>query len=207
MTRILLTAFEPYEPWKSNASWLALVQLTKNLPAELQVTTRLYPVDLDVMKRRISADLQSRYDVILNVGQAPCSSCIQLEEIALNVASGGKSLADKESTVPICESGPAAYVAQLPIRDFASQLRAAGIPARVSHHAGTYLCNAIFYWTCRLIDDLHLDTQCALVHVPLDTSQVLELDSPAPFMPSSMVAEGLKLLMRLATYEESPAIS
>ena len=51
MPRVLLTAFEPYDRWKANASWLALVQLTQHLPDEPQITTRLYPVDFAEMKK------------------------------------------------------------------------------------------------------------------------------------------------------------
>ncbi len=50
MTRVLLTAFEPYDTWKANASWLALVDLTSDLPSQPQVTTRLYPVDFDQLR-------------------------------------------------------------------------------------------------------------------------------------------------------------
>jgi len=39
---VLLTAFEPYDRWKANASWLTLVQLTQNFPEQPKITTRLY---------------------------------------------------------------------------------------------------------------------------------------------------------------------
>jgi pyrrolidone-carboxylate peptidase len=45
MARVLLTAFGPYGSWESNASWLALTELTRELPSLPQVTTRLYPTD------------------------------------------------------------------------------------------------------------------------------------------------------------------
>ena len=83
MPRVLLTAFEPYDRWKSNASWLALVQLTQHLPDEPQITTRLYPVDFAEMKERLAADLSANFDYALHVGQAPGSSRIQLEAIGL----------------------------------------------------------------------------------------------------------------------------
>ena len=69
MPRVLLTAFEPYDRWKANASWLALVELTRNLPEQPQVTTRLYPVDFSEMKERLEADLSAKFDFALHVGQ------------------------------------------------------------------------------------------------------------------------------------------
>jgi len=40
MTSVLITAFEPYDRWKTNASWLALIQMTQNLPEQPEITTR-----------------------------------------------------------------------------------------------------------------------------------------------------------------------
>ena len=45
MPQILLTAFGPYGPFPDNASWLALIELTRDLPDFVSVTTRRYPVD------------------------------------------------------------------------------------------------------------------------------------------------------------------
>lgn len=199
MARILLTAFEPYETWKANASWLALIDLTRQLPANCEITTRLYPVDLESMKEKLVNDLKSNYDFAFHVGQAPKSSCIQLEEMAVNVASPGHSLDDQDASLMVCDSGPEAYRSKLPVRDWAKTLRASGIPARVSFHAGTFLCNAILYWSCRISEDMQLPTRSTFVHVPLDTSQVLDLKDATAFMPSSMVAKALHTLVQLAT--------
>ena len=70
MTRVLLTAFEPYDRWKANASWLALVQITHDLPIAPEITTRLYPVDFGVMKSRLADDLHGNFDYALHLGQA-----------------------------------------------------------------------------------------------------------------------------------------
>ena len=57
MTRALLTAFEPYDRWSDNASWLALVELTRWYEGPLDVTTRRYPVDLVAMSGKLRSDL------------------------------------------------------------------------------------------------------------------------------------------------------
>ena len=41
MPRVLVTAFGPYGGWQENASWLAIVELTRNLPSHPEITTRL----------------------------------------------------------------------------------------------------------------------------------------------------------------------
>src|SRR5215470_12316438 len=156
MPRVLLTAFEPYDRWKANASWLALVHLTQNLPDEPKITTRLYPVDFSVMKERLAADLSSNFDYALHVGQAPGSSRIQLEAIGLNI--GGSSSQSPDQYRPLIAEGPVAYRSELPLADWAVKLRRAGIPAQISYHAGTYLCNATLYWTHHIIEQMALRT-------------------------------------------------
>ena len=153
------------------------------------------------MKAKLSSDLKNQYDFVFHIGQEPKSSCIQLEEFAVNCATAGKTLKDLEAATSVCEAGPPAYRSQLPLPAFAQALREDGIPARVSRHAGTFLCNAILYWSRQLIDDLDLSTKAAFVHIPLETSQVLELDEPTAFMPKSMVVDALKKLLVLANAE------
>lgn len=205
MARILLTAFEPYDPWPTNASWLALVELTRELPTDVEITTRLYPVDLEAMKEKLAVDLKANYDAAFHIGQAPRSCCVQLEELAVNAATAGPKLEHVEAASPVCDSGPAAYHSQLPVRAFARALREKGIPARASFHAGTYLCNATLYWSCRLADELQLPTKATFVHVPLETSQVMNLDEPLPFMPSSMTADALRLMVKMTASSEVPS--
>jgi pyroglutamyl-peptidase len=206
MVRILLTAFEAYEPWSANASWLALAELLRELDTSLEITTRLYPVELATMKDKLATDMKSRYDYVFHLGQAPHSSCIQLEKVAINVATAGKSIEQTESACSVCESGPIAYRSELPLEGFAREMRDAGIPTRVSYHAGTFLCNAILFWSHQLISDLELPTKSAFVHIPLDTSQVLMLDEPTAFMPKAMVADGLKLMLNLVASEVAETV-
>jgi pyroglutamyl-peptidase len=51
MPRVLITAFGPYGCWEENASWLALVELTRDLPTGAEIVTRLYPVDESLERR------------------------------------------------------------------------------------------------------------------------------------------------------------
>src|SRR3954454_19551508 len=107
MTTVLITAFEPYDRWKANSSWLTLVRLTQNLPERPTVVTRLYPVDFAAVKERLAGDLQSDPDYALHLGQAPGSTRIQLESIAINI--GGSSMQSPDQFRPLVEGGPIAY--------------------------------------------------------------------------------------------------
>jgi pyroglutamyl-peptidase len=193
MPRVLLTAFEPYDRWKANASWLALVQLTQEFPEQPQLTTRLYPVDFSEMKERLTADLSANFDYALHLGQAPGSSRIQLEAIGLNI--GGSSSQSPDQYRPLVEDGPVAYRTALPLADWAVKLRRAGIPAQVSFHAGTYLCNATLYWSHYLFERLALATQSAFIHVPLDVSQVVNEPHGTASLPASLSAQAVRLIL------------
>jgi pyroglutamyl-peptidase len=193
MPRVLLTAFEPYDRWKANASWLALVHLTQNLPDQPEITTRLYPVDFSEMKTRLENDLSEKFDYALHLGQAPGSSRIQLETIGLNV--GGSSSQSPDQYRPLVDDGPVAYRTALPMADWAVKLRRAGIPAQVSYHAGTYLCNATLYWSHYLIQRMSLPTQAAFIHMPLDISQVVNEPHGASSLPAHVSAQGVRLIL------------
>ncbi len=193
MPRVLLTAFEPYDRWKANASWLVLVQLTQELPGQPQLVTRLYPVDFSEMKERLATDLAANFDYALHLGQAPGSSRIQLEAIGLNV--GGSSSQSPDQYRPLLDDGPVAYRTALPLADWAVKLRRAGIPAQVSFHAGTYLCNATLYWSHYLAERMSLATQSAFIHVPLDVSQVVNEPHGTASLPASFSAQAVRLIL------------
>lgn len=193
MTSVLITAFEPYDGWSANSSWLSLVQLTHDRPTEPAITTRLYPVDLVEVQQRLAKDLAANFDFALHLGQAPGSARLQLESMAINV--GGSSRQSPEEYRPLLEGGPAAYQSPLPLGEWSRMLRESGVPAGVSYHAGTYLCNATLYLSCYLVEQMALRTRSAFVHVPLDVSQTASQTYPAASLPVSITAQGLRLIL------------
>jgi len=189
MLTVLVTAFEPYGPWRENVSWLTIVELTRKLPQEPQVTTRCYPVDFADTKGRLAKDLQANYDVVLHLGQAPGEADIRLEAVSLNL---GKA----SSEPPFClnEKGPVAYRSELPLDNWVTRIDHAGIPARVSYHAGLYLCNAILYWTHDQAETEGLKSRATLLHLPLDPSQISE-GRDLPTLPAGTSARAVRLIL------------
>ena len=193
MSRVLLTAFEPYDEWSANASWLAVQHLTRDLPTSPQVTTRLYPVDFSLLRERLVGDLRENFDVALMLGQAPGATAIAFESIGVNAAVARGSLA--EDAAPLAADCPTAYRSDLPLGDWSRRLREAGIPAQVSHHAGTFLCNAAMYLAHYFIERMSLPTRATFIHVPLDVSQAVDVASPPAAMPVEITAESLRLVL------------
>ena len=200
MKSVLITAFEPYDRWKANSSWLALVQLTQDLPSAPAITTRLYPVEFLTVRQRLEEDLKAGYDYALHVGQAPGSARIQLEAIGLNV--GGSSSQSPEQFQPLVGDGPVAYRSGLPLAQWSLKLRRAGIPAQVSYHAGAYLCNAVLYLSCYLAERTRLPTKSAFVHLPLDTSQVVSQAQDLASLPAAASATALRLILEELAHGE-----
>lgn len=194
MCRMLLTAFEPYESWPENSSWLTMVELTRDLPARPHVTTRRYPVDYKRLHEHLTQDLAQGFDFVVHLGQSPGSSSIHLETMALNVATDASDAATAgRYLVP---DGPLAYRTAMPVEDYCQALRQAGFPARLSFHAGTYLCNAAFYLSHHIIEKDELSTQALFVHLPLDLSQAAANETEMPSISAKTCADAMRLLLQ-----------
>jgi pyroglutamyl-peptidase len=191
---LLITAFEPYDRWPENASWLALVELTRHLPLGPKVVTRRYPVDFEIVRARLYEDLAADYDYALHLGQAPGIGRIHLEAIGVNV--GGHSSQTPDQFQPLVPGGPAAYQTALPLADWASEIRAAGIPCQVSYHAGTYLCNAVLYLSQHIAYQQRLKTKAVFIHLPLAPPQVLGERQDWPCLDSAAAAEAVRTILR-----------
>ncbi len=193
MVSVLITAFEPYDRWSANSSWLTLVKLTQTLPAEPAITTRLYPVDFAAVKEKLAHDLRANYDYALHLGQAPGSTHVQLESIAINI--GGSSRQSPDQFRQLVDGGPTAYRSPLPLAEWSVQMREMRIPAQVSYHAGTYLCNAMLYFSCYLAERMALKTRAAFVHLPLDPSQTAQQAPELASLPADVSAEALRAIL------------
>ena len=194
MPSVLLTAFEPYDRWPENASWLTLVELTRELPASQKIVTRRYPVDFQAARTRLEDDLAANFDYVLHLGQSPGSSRIHLEAIGVNI--GGHSSQTADEFQPLVVGGPPAYESALPLAHWSSQIRALGIPCQVSYHAGTYLCNALLYLTHHIAHERGLQTRCTFIHLPLAPQQVLGERQDWPTLPSSQCAQAVATILR-----------
>ena len=76
---------------------------------------------------------------------------------------------------PVQGNGAPAKMATLPVRAIEQALLDAGIPARLSSTAGTYLCNACLYSFLTAAETMRERAACGFIHVPYLPSQVAEL--------------------------------
>lgn len=186
MTRALLTAFEPYDRWGENSSWQALVELTQWYDGPVEIVTRRYPVELTRMSKSLRTDLQENYDLAIHLGQSPGSTLIKLESVGLNVRSDG---------TPLIADAPEAYRSPLPLANCAQRLIEAGIPSELSHHAGTYLCNAALFLSQHYAKSFSLKTKCLFIHVPLSPAQAAKDEMRMPSMSVQMTGAAVAMIL------------
>ncbi len=192
---ILLTAFDTYDQWQENSSWLALSEYLREHGAMPDVITRRYPVNLTEMKNRLENDLARGIAGVIHLGQRPGANNIQLEAICLNVA--GLTHAAGRDFGSLIEGGPVAFRSDCPLGAWAEHLRRQQVPAEVSYHAGTYLCNAIMYLSHHWLQSRHLSIPVAFVHLPLANTQSAALEMPERSMELSTMARGVGALIDL----------
>lgn len=191
--RILLTAFEPYDQWSSNSSWETIVELLRVRGTIPNVITRRYPVSLSRFQERLEVDLARGFDSIIHLGQAPGISQVHLEAIAVNVA--GVTEAEGADFGELVVGGPVGYRSGFPLGAWASYLRQSGIPARVSYHAGTYLCNAALYLSHHWLETHGKAGRVAFIHLPLSDQQVKESGRSLASMPLDTMVKAVGLLL------------
>jgi pyroglutamyl-peptidase len=192
MKRVLVTAFEPYDRWNENSSWLTLREMTRQLPERPAVTTRKYPVDFGEVRERLLDDMRCEYDYAVFLGQAPGAHAVTLETTAINVCPINGS---PESYRELESGGPAGFTTSLPLSAWSQQLRQAGIPTVVSHHAGTYLCNAIYYWGQWIAARQGTGCQCVFIHLPLTPPQVVAQPQSYPSLPAEISARAVRMIL------------
>ncbi len=186
MTRVLITSFAPYDRWKENSSWLAMVDFTGWYDGSLDIVTRRYPVDLTKMSEKLRDDLRGDFDLAIHLGQSPGSPLVKIESVGLNVRGDG---------TPLIENAPAAYRSELDLTETSRLLTDAGIPNELSHHAGTYLCNAALFLSHHYTKEMNNNTKAVFVHLPLTPSQAAKDSSRLASMSTPMASAAIAMLM------------
>jgi pyroglutamyl-peptidase len=166
----------------------ASVNPTQKLVEELRhpaVETVLLPVVFgDAFSVLQTAIERVRPSFVLALGQAGGRDSIELERVALNLMDA--EIADNKGfqprEIPISADGENALFSTLPLRPLLDDLRAKGIPARISNSAGLFVCNDLFYRLQRLASHQHLGLRSGFVHVPYLPEQAVGAAAGKPFM-------------------------
>lgn len=94
---------------------------------------------------------------VLMLGLNSSARLISLEKVAMNRDHSQSPRRDN----PIIKGGRFVLFSRLPIDRLRRRLKRARIPSAVSYHAGTYVCNHVFYLGLR-----NTRRTCGFIHLP-----------------------------------------
>ena len=144
--KILLTAFEPYHNWSENSSQICAELVAKDASINQFVEVSIYPVDFELTKVKLLREIKKEYSVIIHTGQIETSSILTLERVASNYGSSVKGY-DEDFNDKLIEDGEETLLTNFNIKYLNQLLSKNSISNAISTDAGSYLCNAIFYWS------------------------------------------------------------
>lgn len=187
--RILITGFESFAGEAINPSG--------RLAAKLATDSLVLPV----VYNQAFVEIEKFWAPpagLLMLGQAGGRKRIGLERVALNMEDSGEP--DESGEVRrdrlIDEKGPEAFFSALPLRSWAEALTKEGHPVEVSHHAGTFVCNSVYYRAQSRIQRERKGGWALFVHVPYLPGQKGAVDG-APTMEFEVMEKALQRLLDL----------
>ena len=188
MTRptALVTGFQPYGGRALNPSAEVVRRLDGARIGAVAVVGHAFPVSYRSLRRDVERVL-AEYEpiVVIGLGLWPGTPMIRIERVAVNIAdfeipdNDGELLTDRL----LAANGTTARLSTLPFRNIESALLGAGIPARISNTAGTFLCNAALYAFLDTLEASRNSAPCGFIHLPYMPEQV------AGLMPKCRISE------------------
>jgi len=196
----LVTGFMPFGGENINPSQQIAQALDGELVAGRRVVGATLPTEFSFVMQRLESLIDEHEpELVLAVGQAGGRGGLSLERVAINLIDA--RIADNAGLAPIdipaVEGGPNAYFTSLPVKAMLSRLEAAGIPAAISHSAGTFVCNQVFFGLAHLQATRFAHLRGGFVHVPYLPEQA-EHRVDVPSMPLDTMIAGVRLCLEVA---------
>jgi len=201
---VLVTGFGPFAGLRHNPSAFVARDVSRARVPGARLVARVLPVSYAGAEARVVAlCTRVRPDAVLSLGVAIGAPVIRVETTALNRADF--RVADAHGFVAETTPSPrgaAARLATYDARAVLKALRSAGVPAAMSHHAGTHLCNLTLY---HFLAALPPDRPVGFLHLPLFPEQVVDvLNEPrgrgrtgrAPSAPAELPSMSRELQVR-----------
>lgn len=183
----LVTGSAPFAGLPTNPAAQVLPALDGMVVSGIRVITRQTPVSLRSLPTLLPGLVAELSPVfVLSLGLALGAPLVRVEAMALNAAHF--AIADNEGARPVGggrfdPSGPLARAATWDAPRVVEALLAAGIPAALSLHAGTHLCNLTLYTMLGALEAQSRSVPCGFLHLPYLPEQVV-------WMMRARVADG-----------------
>ncbi|OYD06806.1 pyroglutamyl-peptidase I [Paludifilum halophilum] len=190
---VLVTGFDPFGGDEVNPSLEAVKRLEGVVVDGVRVTSLGIPTVFGHSRRVLTEGIEEiRPHIVIGVGQAGGRARMTPERIAINVddARIPDNIGRQPVDEPVEVDGPAAYWSTLPVKRMVQRMREAGVPAAVSHSAGTFVCNHLFYGLMHDLSRAGSNIRGGFIHIPYLPEQTVHREAPS--MSLEMIVDGLK---------------
>ncbi|HLG42658.1 MAG TPA: pyroglutamyl-peptidase I [Planctomycetota bacterium] len=159
---VLLLGFEPFKGFPVNSSWESVKDFEGRELHGRRLFARRLPVSYgragEVLDRALA---ETRPEIALAFGVHGGSE-VRLERVAVNADHEKRPDNDgaKRWDAPILPGQPPAMAGALPLDRIERRLKESGFPAKISFHAGTYLCNHVYFLL------MQKGLRAGFIHVP-----------------------------------------
>jgi len=191
---ITITGFEPFRGEKVNPSMVIAEELDGKVIFGEEVKGVVLPVSYKKAKPIVESLVREKPKLLLSLGLSPKTTCVRLEVVALNIAHSEKGDNDgyKPFNETIYEDGDLAYRGTLPFNTILKALRGKGIPSILSFHAGTFLCNYVYY--VALYNARSKNIRIGFLHIPHLTDYAVKKPE-VPSLPKELIIEAVKIII------------
>jgi pyroglutamyl-peptidase len=169
--KILLTGFNRFKGVRVNPSEKVILELRERYRdlKGVDLIAEVLPTEYGAGMRKLRGLIRKhRPQAILLLGVAPRREQISLERVALNI--DDEATPDNAGVIrrgrKIVRGAADVYWSTLPLLRLQRALEGCGIPASISNHAGTFLCNHAFYVARHQTERSPKKLVCGFVHLP-----------------------------------------
>jgi len=166
---ILVTGFDAFADLEQNISERVVRALPRIWSGPVPLHTDVLPTVYDEAGDRVRHGIETYQPAaLLLLGVARSRSVIEFERVALNLddSETADNACVTRNGTPIESTGPVGYWSTLPLRALQARLQDLRIPSLISNHAGTFLCNHVFYIARAELERRRSATLCGFVHLP-----------------------------------------
>lgn len=170
--KLVLTGFDPFGPHERNPSGETVATLAAEAAArpwrivDTLLLSTCYEAGATPVLERLSRTADADCYVMLGLGGR--SHPVRLERFALNVMDSAlpDNAAVTRNGERIRTDGPTARETALDLVPLRNHVRTRGFECVISNHAGTYVCNDLYYRVLDHIARERLQAQALFVHIP-----------------------------------------
>lgn len=181
--KILLTGFETFGSHQVNPT-IALVNELKKRRIE-EIECLILGVGYDVDGKNVVHKIEElKPDVVLSFGLAGGRFKVCFEAVAINVRNG--QITDNQGNLykhKKISNGPLAYESNINYVALADRIKDEDFT--ISYHAGTFICNDVYYQELEFIRKNNLNILCGFVHIPF----IEEISKKSPSLKWNRVIE------------------